>query len=226
MYPTQPVPLPDQDLMDLLDIPEKIKQNSSEHVAKVKELFPLEPIVKPTKKLLFQKLQHNAAATTSGADDAQPQDVDDQQSTLIEVGTVTPDEDFMHLLLRGEKFATVSNQMQNVLHNLVFKTLQLQSEKIGRAVMMYREQAILMGAFRYNEWVTEFKKILLERGKTDVWQNIFVNEKFGLISAKEAEMSTVTDEEVEAFYKNECLDTSKATDGIMDDDLDELLAGM
>lgn len=209
--------------MDLLDIPAKIKQNSSEHVAKVKELFPLEPIARPTKKLLFQKLQHNAATT---ADDLQSADVDDQQSTLIEVGTVTPDEDFMHLLLRGEKFPTVSQQMQNVLHNLVFKTLQLQTEKIGRAVMMYREQAILMGAFRYNEWVTEFKKILLERGKVDVWQTIFVNEKFGLISAKEAEMSTVTDEEVEAFYKNECPETTKPADSLMDDDLDDLLADM
>ncbi|XP_037024840.1 X-ray repair cross-complementing protein 5 isoform X2 [Bradysia coprophila] len=225
LHPTQPVPLPDQDLMDLLDIPEKIKQNSSEHVAKVKELFPLEPIVKPTKKLLFQMLQHNATAAAS-ADDVQPTAVDEPQSTLIEVGTITPDEDFMHLLLRGEKFATVSNQMQNVLHNLVFKTLQLQTEKFGRAVMMYREQAIVMGAFRYNEWVTEFKKILLERGKVDVWQTIFVNEKFGLISAKETEMSTVTDEEVEEFYKNECSDTNKPADDMMDDDLDELLANM
>lgn len=211
--------------MDLLDIPEKIKQNSSEHVAKVKEAFPLEPIVKPTKKLLFQKLQHNAGTADSG-DDVQAAEVDEQEATLIEVGTTTPSEDFMHLLIKGEKFTTVSNQMQNVLHNLLFKTLQVQMEKIARAIMMYREQAILMGAFRYNEWVTEFKKILLERGKVDVWQNIFVNEKFGLISAKEAEMSTVTDEEVEEFYKSEFADTNKIADDIMDDDLDELLANM
>lgn len=224
LYPTQPIPLPDQDLMDLLDIPEKIKQNSSEPIAKVKELFPLEAIVKPSKKMLFQKLQHNA--TNSNPDDIEPMVADELQSTLIEVGTVTPDEDFMHLLVRGEKFATVCNQMQNVLHNLVFKALQMQTEKIARAIMMYREQAILLGAYRYNEWVVEFKKILLERNKIEVWENVFVKERFGLISAKECEMSTVTDEEVEGFYKSESVGTRVNEDNLMDDDFDDLLANM
>lgn len=225
LHPTQPIPMPDQDLMDLLDIPAKIKQNSNEPIAKVIELFPLETIVKPTRKLLYQKLQHNVTnATTS--DDIEPMATDEQQSALIEVGTVTPDEDFMHLLLKGEKFTTVCNQMHNVLHNLVFKAVQLQTEKIARAIMMYREQAILMGAYRYNEWVIEFKKILLERNKEEVWENIFVKERFGLISAKQCEMSTVTDEEVEEFYKSECTGTRTDADNIMDDDLDDLLANM
>ncbi|KAJ6645641.1 X-ray repair cross-complementing protein 5 [Pseudolycoriella hygida] len=224
LYPTLPVPLPDKDLMDLLDIPPKIKENSAEHVAKIKELFPLETIVKPTKKMLFQKLQHSATAVT--LDDVESAAVVDQESTLIEVGTVTPDEDFMHLLLKGEKFATICNQMQNVLYNLVFKAVQLQTEKIARSVMMYREQAILLGAYRYNEWVVEFKKILLERNKVDVWENIFVQERFGLISAKECEMSTISDEEVEAFYKNEVAGTRSGADDMQDDDLDDLLANM
>lgn len=211
--------------MDLLDIPEKIKQNSSEHIANVKQLFPLETIVKPTKKLLFQKLQHNDPAGTTTAD-IEPMVIDQPQSQLIEVGTVTPDEDFMNLLLKGEKFATVCNQMQNVLHNLVFKAMQLQAEKIGRAVMMYREQAILLGAYRYNEWVTDFKKILLERNKEEVWENIFVKERFGLISAKQSEMSTVTDEEVEQFYESVCSGARADASNIMDDDLDDLLANM
>ncbi len=222
----QPIPLPDQDLVDLLDIPAKIKQNSVEHIAKVKELFPLEPIYKPTKKLLFQKLQQKATHSAA-PDDLQPTTIsDEQQSTLIEVGTVTPDEDFMHLLLKGEKFATVCTQMQNVLHNLVFKAMDLQTEKVGRAIMMFREQAILMGAYRYNEWVTEFKKILLERNKIEVWETIFVNERFGLISAKECEMSTVTDAEVEEFYKSQSTTARNNVDDIMDDDLDDLLANM
>lgn len=210
--------------MDLLDIPEKIKQNSSECVAKVKELFPLETIVKPTKKFLYQKLQHSTTAAAAAADDLQP--ADDQQSTLIEVGTVTPDEDFMNLLLKGEKFATVCTQMQNVLHNLVMQAMQVQVEKIARSVMMYREQAILLGAYRYNEWVAEFKKILLERNKADVWQNVFVKERFGLISAKECEMSTVTDEEVEEFYKSDGSATHADTSGLMEDDMDDFLANM
>lgn len=147
-------------------------------------------------------------------------------STLIEVGTVKPDEDFMYLLLKGEKFTTVSTQMENVLHNLVFKAMLLQTEKIARSIMMYREQAILHGAYRYNEWVTEFKKILLERQKPDVWENIIVQQRFGLISAKECEMSTVTDEEIEEFYKSECSVATSAADVMMDDDLDDLLANM
>ncbi|KAG4075539.1 hypothetical protein HA402_003364 [Bradysia odoriphaga] len=212
--------------MNLLDIPEKIKRNSSEHVAKVKELFTLVPIVKPTKKRqLSQMLQQDATAAAS-ADVIQPIAIGEQQSTLIKVGTITPHEDFKHLLLRGEKFATVSNQMESVLHSLVFKALQPQTEKVGQAVMIYRQQAIVMGAIRYNEWVKEFKRILLERCKVNVWQTVFVNGKFGLISAKEMETSTVTDEEVDEFYKNECSDTSKQADDVMDDDLEELFASM
>lgn len=225
LHPTQPIPLPDQDIMDLLDIPEKIKHNSNEPIAKVKELFPLETVVKPTKKLLFQKLQHNVT-NAANPDDIEPMVTDDQQSTLIEVGTVTPDEDFMNLLLKGEKFTTVCTQMQKVLHSLVFQVMQLQTEKIGRAVMMYREQAILLGAYRYNEWVVEFKKMLLERNKAEVWENIFVKERFGLISAKECEMSTVTDAEIDEFYKSECGGTRPDADNYMDDDLDDFLANM
>lgn len=174
--------------------------------------------------MLFQKLQHNAS--NANADDVQPIEIDEQQSTLIEIGTVTPDEDFMNLLLKGEKFTTVANQMQNVLHKLIMQAVQVQTEKIARAIMMYREQAILLGAYRYNEWVAEFKKILLERNKIDVWQNVFVNEKFGLISAKESEMSTVTDEEVQEFYKSDTADARINASDMMDDDLDDLLANM
>ncbi|KAG4070343.1 hypothetical protein HA402_006485 [Bradysia odoriphaga] len=183
LHPTEPLPLPEQDLMNLLDIPEKIKQNSSEHVAKVKELFTLVPIVKPTKKQQLSQLLKQNANAAANTDVIEPIAVGEQQSTLIEVGTITPHEDFMQLLLGGEKFAT--------------------------AVMVYRQQAIVMGAIRYNEWVKEFKRILLERCKVDVWQTVFVNGKFGLISAKETETSTVTDEEVDEFYKNECSDTSE-----------------
>lgn len=211
--------------MDLLDIPEKIKQNSTVHIAKVKELFPLETIVKPTKKLLYQKLQHNAPSTSANPEDIEPMSTD-EQSALIEVGTVTPAEDFMHLLLKGEKFTAVCNQMQNVLHNLIFKAIQRDEDKIGRAIMMFREQAILMGAYRYNEWVTEFKKILLDRNKVDVWENIFVKERFGLITAKECDMSTVTEEEAEQFYKSEFVAAQPSADNAMDDDLDDLLANM
>ena len=95
--------------------------------------------------------------------------------------------------------------------------------------MMYREEAKLFGAFRYNDWIKEFKGMLLARNKIDFWENIVVKGEFGLITNKECDLCTVTEDEAEEFYKNNI--SSKimlpAGDRLDDeDDIDDLLGDM
>lgn len=132
---------------------------------------------------------------------------------------------------RGERFATLCLQIQNVISDLVFKTVVISNLKVARAIMIYREEAKLLGPFRYNEWIKEFKTMLLKRNKMEFWENVIVKEQFGLIGFKDSEMSTITDKEVMEFYEiNLGAGTTNVGDGAAGDDDDEdvndLLDGM
>lgn len=232
MYPTLPIPQPEQDLLDLLDMPDKIKSNTERPLAQVKAVFPLETIIKTNKADLFKKLrqipsaaggatadQTNAAvANQTGSDDA---------LTVLEIGTLTPAENFLELLRRGERFATLCLQIQSVVADLAFKSVVMQDEKLLKAIVVYRLQAIELGAYRYNEWIVEFKETLLNRNKLSVWQTIIVAERLGLITSAESEISTVTDEESRAFYVSAVADAA-ASSAVPDDDadMDDLLGNM
>lgn len=235
LHPLQPVPIVDKDLLEMLDAPKALKEAAAPHLANIKKLFPLEKVSKAAIDQLYHKLKTIPSTGTTANGDCSvnnskgpvaPIDAKDE-SNLVEVGTVTPAEDFAELLRRGEKFATLCLQIQNVIGDLVFKTVVVQMEKCAMAIMMYREEARVLGAFRYNEWILEFKQMLLTRKKLNVWENIIVKERFGLISAEESETSTVSEAEVAEFYAN-IGDASASITHIIpdDDDVDELFGNM
>lgn len=206
IHPKAPLPAMDEELRQLVDVPPKIRERSKEALEDIKNLFPLKEVkvnarlkwLQKTAKINVQ-LEGDAAGSSQNNDGTTEDDIDDHR-TVVEVGTVTPAEDFALLLKRGEKFATVCTQIQNVISDLVFKSMTAQYEKIAMAIMIYREEAKLLGPYRYNEWIGEFKKSLLSRNKQEFWEQIVVRERFGLIGTSESEMSTVTANEVEEFY--------------------------
>lgn len=212
----------------MLDVPKKLKNNAAPHLAEIKKIFPMEKVAKPAAEQFYAKLKSISSATGDGNLVATAAAVQEQkdESNLVEVGTVTPAEDFAELLRRGEKFATLCTQIQNVISDLIFKTVVIQMEKCAMAIMMYREESKIMGAFRYNEWILEFKQILLVRKKIEVWENIIVKECFGLISSEESETSTVAIDEVKEFYSNIGGATVDSTNLFEDDDMDELFGDM
>lgn len=119
---------------------------------------------------------------------------------LVEVGTVTPAQDFVDLLGRGERFSTISQQMQNVIIDLVFQSIVLPMDIVTEAILQYRSEAKQQSPFRYNEWIGEFKKMLLEKKKAPFWHDVIVKEKFGLITSEETAQSTVSQSEADDFY--------------------------
>lgn len=233
LHPKAPIPAMDKELKNLVDVPPKVRERSKPILDEVKNLFPLKEIKVNARLKWLQranKITANLDATAAGTSQQNPTDAEeelDDQRTIVEVGTVTPAEDFALLLKRGEKFATLCSQIQNVISDLVFKSMTVQYEKVAMAMMMYREEAKLMGPYRYNEWIAEFKKSLLARNKQEFWDQVVVRERFGLIGASESDMSTISADEVEEFYNVNTApktgDTGADADYV---DADDLFANM
>lgn len=222
LHPSEPILMADKDLMALLSAPPKIRTQSKPHVEKVKELFKLEPVVRSSKQALFAKMQKITAGADADTDANTNTSTMDRDTDLIEVGTVTPDEDFAELLQRGERFDTLAVQIQNVISNFVLKSVALPVEKVLRAVMIYREEAKLLAPYRYNEWIVEFKATLLQRRKLDTWEKIIVAEKFGLITSTESDRSTVTEEQAAEFYKIDSASSGRGGSGAADEEADDV----
>lgn len=228
----QPVPMADKDLLEMLDVPPKLRESVAGPLKSIKELFPLEQLVRPAKKQqLFDKMQ--LISSTAGVSSGQAQAVVDNEANdasmnLVEVGTVTPAEDFAELFRRGEKFTTLCQQIQRVISDLVLQSIVCPTKKVSMALMIYREEAKVIGAFRYNEWIVEFKKMLMTRQKVAVWDDIVVREGYGLITADESETSTVTALEGKEFYTLGLSGAGAATSLMEDDDedIDDLIGNM
>lgn len=233
LHPKAPIPAMDEELKKLVDVPPKVRERSKPVLEEVKTLFPLKEIKINARIKWLQRANKITAhpdatgAGTSQQSDNNGEDELDDQRTVVEVGTVTPAEDFALLLKRGEKFATLCVQIQNVISDLVFKSMTVQYEKVAMAMMMYREEAKIMGPYRYNEWITDFKKSLLARSKQEFWEQVVVRERFGLIGSTESDMSTVPADEVEEFYSVNTAPKASGTDDNADYvDADDLFANM
>lgn len=223
--PKDPVLAVDKDLVDMLYPPCDLQEKVKPHIEKMKELFELELVKKSTKNALFEKLQ-NPGLDASG-NVGSLIDGGDTTMNIIEIGTATPAEDFAELFNRGERFPILTAQIQKVIVNIVFQSVEIPEEKISKALMIYRELAKTKGPFRYNEWIEEFKMKLLERDKIDVWQKIIVAEHYGLITATESEISTVTDGEAEVFYRVSDKNDNNSTAAVGDDkNIDDLFDDM
>lgn len=229
LHPKEPLIAPDQDLLAMLNIPESVAVQAKPHIDQVKNLFKLERIQRDTvsrKQGLFNKMQDissppataDAAGGTDSANDI----------NLVEIGTVTPDTDFAELLSRGERFATLATQIQNVIEKLVFKSVAIPEEKVLRAIAIYREEAKVLTPYSFNEWIVEFKASLLQRRKLDGWEKLIVAERLGLITSLESECSTVTDGEAAEFYRNVAGNGDRnAADAIEDNEnVEDIFANM
>lgn len=228
LHPNHSALTADKDLLEMLSPPQELQNQSKPHIEKIKELFPLEIVKKSKKNALFEKLQKISATSDGDVDNLPSISHDTSQTNLIEVGTISPAEDFMDLLNRGERYTTMADQIQNVINNIVLKSVVLPEEKVVKAMMAYREQAKLLGPHRYNDWIAEFKTLLLQRNKEDIFVKLVQMEGFGLITNKESEKSLVTDEEATAFYMSGLglTDTNKTLNPEEEENVDDLFENM
>uniref|UniRef100_A0A182PTE1 Ku domain-containing protein n=1 Tax=Anopheles epiroticus TaxID=199890 RepID=A0A182PTE1_9DIPT len=211
LNPKQPLPEASSTLQELIDVPAKLVERSKPALEEVKKVFDLKEIKQSSRADWLQRMAKikagddmNSSSSTT-IDSGVLMDENDSDDTsrrmVVSVGTVTPAEDFALLLRRGEKFATVATQLQNVVFELLFTSMRPPGDKVIAALMVYRSEAQMLGPYRYNEWMEEFKTMLLSRQKADFWEKVIVGQKLGLIDSRESEMSTVSVEQSADFYK-------------------------
>lgn len=222
LHPSDPLPAIDPELMKMIDVPEKIQQDRKDALKEAEELFPLTLVERSVKKI-FGQHKTDSLPVDDAMDGETETDAEDEKN-IVAIGTVTPADDFGYLMRKGLRFGILADQMQTVIYDLIFRTGTLQEKKTLECLVMYREQAKLYSPFTYNNWIKEMKQLLLQRNKTDFWQDFVVKEELGLISDQEAPISTVTRKEQTEFYDV----SSKGTRFVApsennDDDLDALL---
>ncbi|ETN65831.1 ku P80 DNA helicase [Anopheles darlingi] len=220
------LPVVDSDISELVSVPKKLVHRAEAAMDEIKQVFPLEEQKRITRAEWLHRMaamhQGGGDAATSSAASAPGLDAIDEESerrVVLAVGSTTPAEDFDLLLRRGEKFVTVANQMQTVIFELLFTSMHTPVEKVIMALMMYRGEAQKLGPFRYNEWMTEFKQVLLGRSKHEFWEQVIVREKLGLIDVSESDMSTVSVDDAIEFYRIP-VTTQSTTETIVKDDVD------
>lgn len=213
MDPKMPLPKFSEDLAEMFEVPAGIKKPAEEATKKIKELFPLEEKEKSNHAKWMKKKRNGSDNEPTTADCAvEPIEGETRSRNIQEIGTVTPMEDFDYLFRRGEKFSTLCSQLQNIVADLVFKSMSWagQNEKISKSLLFYREQSKEIGAHYYNDWVESFKTSLLNRNKTNFWETVIVTEGLGLITSAESETSVKTEEEARDFYKTNTGTTKKS----------------
>lgn len=220
LHPKEPLRRVDPEVIALVNVPPSVKEQTLPHAEKVKELFQLEPVVHNTasRKNLFYNQIQSIQSDPSSTVDAQGVVDMDNTSNLVEIGTITPDEDFDELLKRGENYKTIATQMQNVIVRIITQSMSIPEDKIKRAIMTYRENAKLMGPIRYNDWMFEFRDWLKSQRKENVWQTFIVNERFGLITAEESLLSEVTEDDAMKFYNTEVPTTEVNPEPVPEED--------
>ncbi|XP_055681536.1 X-ray repair cross-complementing protein 5 [Lutzomyia longipalpis] len=229
LHPTQPLPTFSEDLKEQVTVPKKIRSQAQEAAQVVKNAFELIPKPQTRKDMWIKKLFKPVTDPDEPAEQLEdaPAVLNVVETDIVEVGTVTPAEDFAFLMHRGEKFSTICGQIQNVISSLVFSAAILQREKVFKAIFAFREGAMhLDAAYSYNDWITAFRERLIERKKGDMWEDIVVKERLGLISRAEHSGSTVTEDEAKAFYEIDVNAAAATAIGAPSMDVDDLFDDM
>lgn len=215
--PNEPVLKVDDEIMALVRPPVRTT-NADE----LKTLFPMEPQKLTSKEAWLQKVLKLEKEETNESTDPSINVEKPAYHDVHEVGTVTPAEDFIKLLEMGESFNKLAVQIQTVIYDLAIRPLVSMDDKVLKALHVYREEAKQKDAFKYNEWIEQFKETLKEREKKQLFE-LIIKENLGLITAKESETSTVSDVDAQQFYKLDDFNTQRTqsnNNDIEDTDMD------
>ncbi|XP_055386809.1 X-ray repair cross-complementing protein 5 [Condylostylus longicornis] len=199
---------------NILNVPEKVYKKTEEPLERIKELFPLEEIKKEIKKELIRHVGNIDSHEVNNDIEIERKPL--EYKKLISIGTVTPAEDFKKLIksevedLGPEKldqktpiFDKLTRQIQEVLKDLIFKTISLQYEKITNTLKMYRDEAAQYNPYDFNDFIREIKAIAINRKMHEFWNDVVVKNQLGLLSSKDCNFFNELDDvkDINEFYK-------------------------
>lgn len=69
LYPTKPLQAPDPDLIELIEVPKKLKEDSVQSLEAIKKLFDLKPIIKKTPQDLINNITEASSSQIQATKD-------------------------------------------------------------------------------------------------------------------------------------------------------------
>lgn len=218
----------DADLVAQLNVPPKLQAAAAEPLQRIRQLFSLKLVQKPTSDEKYAQLSQTIASSVRAQQHKRPLMSPESAAPgttvtaaaaaagrqLTAIGTLTPAEDFIEMLHSGERFSVAVEQLCAVLDQLVLRPMSVPLDRVGRALMMFREEAKVLGPHRYNEFIVKFKCMLIEREKVDVWQQVVMKECLGLITVLESSQSAIDVVEASKFYDVPAASLRTATAGV------------
>lgn len=217
MNPGKPLPPPRDDITMLFKVPPQLEKKSRVPLDKLKQLFTLKKIdIKPKINKTSNNVQQNTdnpQNNTNIGDFGIPKiEIPNVVDEVTNVGTITPIEDFKVLHEKGTSLDDLSIEMIDVIETLVYLNSDDDYTKAFDATRFFRDQCTQTKPALYNDWLSKFKKSLLERRREDVLQ-LLIENKLNFITKDENDTSTYTsgeaDEDSQMYENNTIPDSTE-----------------
>ena len=225
--------LPDFDKNDhakrIMSQSDEITSNAKKPLAEISKLFKLEVAMVQKKEKMTGESAFGHKRKANGNDtedlngDAKKLKADDLSlstsmiSSVTEVSTMTPVEDFEKLLDLGFQFGAIVVQMEKVILELLRVAFGDQkNEKILNCIKSYRKASLdeKRNAGHFNRFMMELKDQLVSEKKQFFW-SAMKEEQITMITVGENPSSSVTTDEAALYLANEKKEVSGGDD---DDD--------
>ncbi|XP_069675065.1 X-ray repair cross-complementing protein 5 isoform X2 [Periplaneta americana] len=221
MNPDSELPPVNDRVLDILKSPCENSPSYKLALEEIKKQFQLVE-VKPKKKEVADAIKSEVkkepedASNNVNIEDVKLEDLG--LASIVEVGSLTPEQDFKALLDQGQQFDKVCDQMQKVILNLVLRSFGTDNfVKAETALRTLRISCTEKDPSVYNDWIVQFKESLFQRGKDAFW-DIVIKEQLGLITSHESTKSSVTEEDAKTFVEH--VESTNKEDENNDEDMD------
>ncbi|XP_042886525.1 X-ray repair cross-complementing protein 5-like isoform X2 [Penaeus japonicus] len=230
IHPHDPLPPPADHVLNILKPPESVHEGRDRVGPALQAAFPTKRIVKKTKDkadLFASDDQSSKKIKLDGDDSISAGDLTRPQVT--KVTSTTPVQDFM-ALLGGEapNFNLICSQLGDVIMQLLNSiggggaaTVAI-TTKILDCLENFRRESCGIDPAVYNKFITAMKDTVTTRSLNEFWSRVKEG-NYGLISSNENMRSSVSAEEVEAFWKMEDQMEASVPKQEANDDMEDLL---
>ncbi|XP_077685666.1 X-ray repair cross-complementing protein 5 isoform X3 [Eretmochelys imbricata] len=206
-HPDKPLPPIEQHLLEMLEVPQEVREKCQAPLEKIKALFPLKDAGKKKEQKTAQDVFKDNNEDGPSAKRAKAENEEGSfsianlaEGSVTTVGSINPAENFCFLVRqKNANFKEVSQQLINRIEQfLETKGLQYYMKSIN-CIRVFREEAIKLAEVQcFNDFLQALKEKVEDKTLTDFWE-ILIQDGISLISKDEAEGSSVTHEEAKKF---------------------------
>ncbi|XP_059483189.1 X-ray repair cross-complementing protein 5-like [Neocloeon triangulifer] len=196
----KPVEPPSKLIVSLLETSESILQAAEDMDAQLAQVFKVADVRKSLAKVRVPRPSVPTAPRDQILDEDSQGDLDAvvpiapqaKPVRIVQVGSITPAEDFHALIQQGVPLDEVCRQCQIIVLQLAVRS-QHDLHKPLTAIRVMRQTCVKDNPALYNDWLAEFRNELSERGQLGLWLKI-MDDNLGPITTEEnpeAKMSRV-----------------------------------